>query len=391
VSDPVGLYVHLPWCARKCPYCDFNSHVPGGALPEARYVDALLADLDRELLDWNAPEVASVFLGGGTPSLFEAAAIARLLDGIAARVALAADCEITLEANPGSSEAARFAGYRAAGVNRLSLGIQSFDDAALAALGRVHDAAAAYAAIAAARAAGFDNLNLDLMFGLPGDGADNALHDLAQAIAHGPEHISWYQLTLEEGTAFARRPPALPTHDDIADVHDAGLARLAAAGYRQYEVSAHARAGRAARHNLNYWQFGDYLGIGAGAHGKQTIAAGVRRRLRVRSPERYMVRALAGDAIDGETLTQGAACVLEFALNALRLSDGFLVTEFERRTGLAATHPAFAAPLGEALARGWLARHGDRIAPTATGFRFLTDLQLLYVDAEPAAAAPAIA
>ncbi|MGE0483160.1 MAG: radical SAM family heme chaperone HemW [Gammaproteobacteria bacterium] len=391
MSDAVGLYVHLPWCVRKCPYCDFNSHVRASVLPATRYVDALFADLERELRDWSAPRVASVFIGGGTPSLFEATAIARLLDGIAARVTLAADCEITLEANPGSSEAARFSGYRAAGVNRLSLGIQSFDDPALAALGRVHDGAAAHAAIAAARAAGFDNLNLDLMFGLPGVAVDATLLDLAQAIAHGPEHISWYQLTLEEGTAFARKPPPLPAHDDIAEAHDAGLARLAAAGYRQYEVSAHARAGRAARHNLNYWQFGDYLGIGAGAHGKQTVDAGLRRRVRVRSPERYMAAALSGDAIDEETYTQGAACVLEYALNALRLSDGFLVADFERRTGLPATHPAFAAPLAAAFARGWLVQEGERIAPTAVGFRFLTDLQLLYVDAEPAAATPAIA
>ncbi|MCB1747471.1 MAG: radical SAM family heme chaperone HemW [Gammaproteobacteria bacterium] len=391
MSEAVGLYVHLPWCARKCPYCDFNSHVVAGALPEARYVDALLADLARELRDWPAPRVASVFIGGGTPSLFGAAAIARLLDGVAARLTLAGDCEITLEANPGSSEAGRFAGYRAAGVNRLSLGIQSFDDAALAALGRVHDGAAARAAIGAARAAGFDNLNLDLMFGLPGVVPETALTDLARAIAYGPEHVSWYQLTLEEGTAFARKPPPLPAHDDIADVHDAGLAALAAAGYRHYEISAHARAGRAARHNLNYWQFGDYLGIGAGAHGKQSVAAGVRRRVRVRSPARYLECALAGDAIDTETLTTGADCVVEYALNALRLADGFRLEDFERRTGLSAADPAFAGPLAAAEARGWLERRDGRVAPTAAGFRFLTDLQLLFVDAEPAVATPAIA
>ncbi|MGR8921523.1 MAG: radical SAM family heme chaperone HemW [Gammaproteobacteria bacterium] len=379
-----GLYVHLPWCERKCPYCDFNSFEAHGAIEEQRYVDALLVDLGQERRRWGGLELESVFIGGGTPSLFSGAALARLLDGIAATAALAGDCEVTLEANPGSAEAARFAAYRAAGVNRLSLGVQSFDDASLAALGRVHDAAAARAAIGAARAAGFDNLNLDLMFGLPGAAPGAAVAELEQAIAYGPEHLSWYQLTLEQGTAFAARPPALPSHDAVAADFEAGLERLAAAGFEHYEISAHARAGKAARHNLNYWRFGDYLGIGAGAHGKVTTpAGGTVRREKIRNPGRYMASLLGGGDAATEAAVAAADIVTEYMLNALRLSRGFTLADLGARTGLPPA--AVRRGLGAGLERGWLERDAALVRPTARGFRFLTDLQLLFVGDEAGA------
>ena len=386
-SAPIGLYVHLPWCVRKCPYCDFNSYQARGALAEHVYVDALLRDLDTELQRMAPPAIGSVFIGGGTPSLFSAKAIARLLAGLRARTQFVDDIEITLEANPGSAETARFCGYIEAGVNRLSLGIQSFDPVQLTRLGRVHDANEAHAAIAMARAAGCTNLNLDLMFGLPEAAPGDSLRDLEQAIAHRPEHISWYQLTLEEGTAFARQPPRLPEHDQICDDYDAGLALLARAGYQQYEISAYTRGARAARHNLNYWLFGDYIGIGAGAHGKRTDAAGtVWRTARIRHPERYLKAAREGHAIDSEERVSGMTLATEFMLNALRLADGFDSALFAARTGLplASLH----APLTVALARGWLEHHGERLRPTVRGLRFLNDLQLLFtgLDEHPAAA-----
>ena len=386
-SAPIGLYVHLPWCVRKCPYCDFNSYQARGALAEHVYVDALLRDLDTELQRMAPPAIGSVFIGGGTPSLFSAKAIARLLAGLRARTHFVDDIEITLEANPGSAETARFCGYIEAGVNRLSLGIQSFDPVQLTRLGRVHDAHEAHGAIAMARAAGCINLNLDLMFGLPEAAPGDSLRDLEQAIGHGPEHISWYQLTLEDGTAFARQPPRLPEHDQICDDYDAGLVVLARAGYQQYEISAYARGARAARHNLNYWLFGDYIGIGAGAHGKRTDAAGtVWRTARIRHPERYLKAAWEGHAIDSEERVSGMTLATEFMLNALRLADGFDSALFAARTGLplASLH----APLEVALARGWLEHHGERLRPTVRGLRFLNDLQLLFtsLDEHPAAA-----
>ena len=378
-----GLYVHLPWCVRKCPYCDFNSHEARAALDEDAYVEALLCDLELALDQAAAPTLASVFIGGGTPSLFSAAAIARLLEGIAARCRLAHALEVTLEANPGTADAGRFHGYAAAGVNRLSLGVQSFDDRRLAALGRIHDGQAALRAIELARAAGFENLNLDLMFGLPGEQPGDSLTDLEQALTCAPEHLSWYQLTLEPGTAFARRPPALPAHDRICDDYEAGLARLAAADFEHYEISAHARAGRAARHNLNYWHFGDYLGIGAGAHGMRRIAGGILRSERIRHPERYVRAARAGNAVAHEHLVEGATLATEYMLNALRVRAGFTLAEFEQRTGLNAA--LIEGPLVEARRRGWLTAAGARLQPTTLGFRFLNDLQLLFVAApEPA-------
>ena len=386
-DTPIGLYVHLPWCERKCPYCDFNSHQVRGALAEHVYVDALLQDLDTELQGRAPPTIGSVFIGGGTPSLFSAAAIARLLEGLAHRSRFVDDVEITLEANPGSAETARLRGYIAAGVNRLSLGIQSFDARQLLRLGRVHDADEAHAAIAMARGAGCTNLNLDLMFGLPQAAPGDALRDLEQAIAHAPEHISWYQLTLEEGTAFARQPPALPGHDQICDDYDAGVDLMASAGYRQYEISAYARSARSSRHNLNYWLFGDYIGIGAGAHGKRTDATGgVWRTARIRSPERYIKAAREGLAIDSEAQVSGLTLATEFMLNALRLAGGFDMSLFSARTGLPLA--SLQEPLAAAQARGWLAQHGDCLKPTAQGFRFLTDLQLLFTGLEES---PAVA
>ncbi|MEQ8659996.1 MAG: radical SAM family heme chaperone HemW [Gammaproteobacteria bacterium] len=389
MMDAPGLYVHLPWCTRKCPYCDFNSHRSPARIDEDAYVAALLADLEAELAFAPATAVASIFIGGGTPSLFSAAAIGRLLDGIAARTTLVGNAEITLEANPGSAERARFAGYRAAGVNRLSLGIQSFDDSALAALGRVHDGAAARAAIVAARAAGFDNLNLDLMFGLPAVAPARALDCLDEALTHGPEHLSWYQLTLEEGTAFARRPPRLPDHDAICDVHDAGLARLAAHGYERYEVSAFATAGHGARHNLNYWHYGDYLGIGAGAHGKRTQGDTIVRRVKVRQPERYVKTARAGDAVAEQWYVAREERVGEYMINALRLRAGFALASVTARTGIAAHEASLATPLAAALARGWLTLDAGRAEPTELGYRYLNDLQALFIAPAGAPAVPA--
>lgn len=382
-NAPIGLYVHLPWCVRKCPYCDFNSYEARGTLAEGLYVDALLRDLDLELERVVRPLIGSVFFGGGTPSLFSAQAITRLLDGLRARTEFAEDIEITLEANPGTAETGRFRGYIAAGVNRLSLGIQSFDPAQLTRLGRIHDADEAHRAIVMAREAGCSNLNLDLMFGLPQARRGDALRDLEAAITHLPEHVSWYQLTLEEGTAFARQPPPLPDHDQICDDYEDGLALLGQAGYQQYEISAHARPERAARHNLNYWLFGDYIGIGAGAHGKRTDGAGaVWRTARIRHPDRYLKAARTTHAIDSEERVEGRTLATEFMLNALRLAQGFDLSLFVERTGLPVA--VIAAPLQAALERGWLEQHGAHVSPTALGFRFLNDLQLLFTSLDEA-------
>ncbi len=376
---PLALYVHLPWCVRKCPYCDFNSHAvkPGRAVPEEDYVAALLRDLDHDRARLDARPLQSVFLGGGTPSLFAPPAIAQLLAGLRARLALAPDVEITLEANPGTVDAARLAGFRAAGVNRLSLGVQSFDDAKLRALGRIHDAAAAVHTVHAARAAGFDNLNLDLMFGLPGQDCGQALADLDAALALAPEHLSLYQLTLEPNTAFHRSPPPLPDEDAVWDMQLALQGALAAAGYAQYEVSAYARPGRACRHNLNYWQFGDYLGIGAGAHAKLTDRDGIARRWKVRHPADYMRRAGTPAALGGDQRLAPADAALEFMMNALRLTDGVAATLFTERTGLPLAFVA--AQLRAAEARGLLVLRAGHVRATATGARYLNDLLGLFL------------
>jgi len=330
---PLALYIHLPWCERKCPYCDFNSHETR-VIPQEAYVDALLRDLEGDLeLARNRP-VETLFIGGGTPSLFSPGAISRLLAGIGSLLQLSPDLEATMEANPGSAEAGKFAGFRAAGINRLSLGIQSFDDACLQALGRVHNSDQARAAIEYARAAGFASFNIDLMHGLPGQSAEAAATDLRTALGFAPPHLSWYQLTIEPNTVFHKRPPQLPSEDALADIQQAGEALLAAAGYGQYEVSAYSRPGLRCRHNLNYWSFGDYLGIGAGAHGKITDADGrIQRYHKTRQPADYLA-ACSGTFTSGSRELERADIVGEFMLNALRLNEGFTRDLFEARTGL---------------------------------------------------------
>ncbi len=376
MTIPLGLYIHIPWCVRKCPYCDFNSHRAPQALPEADYVDALLRDLAVQAQRVAGRTLQTVFIGGGTPSLFSGRAIGELLAGAARLLPLAPDAEITLEANPGTAEAGRFADYRAAGVNRLSIGVQSLDDTSLRVLGRIHDRTQALAAVDMARRAGFDNLNLDLMYGLPGQSIAAALADLDALIALGPEHLSWYQLTLEPNTLFHHDPPPLPDDDTLGEMMEAGLERLSEAGFVQYEVSAHARRGRQARHNLNYWRFGDYLGIGAGAHAKLTAADGtVRRYARPRHPRDYLADPVAPGS---ERRLSPEELPIEFFLNALRLSEGVPAALFQARTGLPLA--VVADRLAEARARGLLAPDPERLRPTPLGQRFLNDL-LAVLDA----------
>ena len=335
MSLPLSLYVHSPWCAKKCPYCDFNSHAVKAPIPESEYVDALLRDLDFELAEARETRpLVSVFFGGGTPSLFSAEAIDRILRGVAARLAFAPEIEITLEANPGTAEAARFAGYRAAGVNRLSMGVQSLDDAQLKALGRIHGAQEARDAVAMARAAGFSNFNLDLMFALPRQTLAGAQDDLAQLIALAPAHISYYHLTLEPNTAFYRAPPPLPDSETAYAMLETGQAALAAAGYAQYETSAYAQPGRQSAHNRNYWTFGDYLGIGAGAHGKRTRGDRVERRARHKHPKTYLETAGTLQGLQEIRTVAGEELAFEYCLNALRLHEGFAIADFEARTRL---------------------------------------------------------
>ncbi|MEW6039054.1 MAG: radical SAM family heme chaperone HemW [Pseudomonadota bacterium] len=376
---PLGLYIHVPWCVRKCPYCDFNSHRAEGTLPERDYIAALLNDLARDVRRVAGRCVESVFIGGGTPSLLSPEAVGLLLDGVRARTALAADAEITLEANPGTAESAKFKGFRAAGVNRLSIGVQSFDDARLTALGRMHDGRAAIEAAAMAREAGFANFNLDLMFGLPGQTTAQAKRDMATAIAQRPTHISYYQLTLEPNTLFHRFPPALPDADAAWDIQQAGQALLAEAGYRQYEVSAYARDGFRCRHNVNYWRFGDYLGLGAGAHGKITDPASGRitRLWKTRHPAQYLdTLSLGGEhAVSPENLP------FEFLMNHLRLREGFELGDFTEATGLepSALEPA----LSECLSEGLLERAGSLIRCTDTGWNFLDDVLQRFLTPAP--------
>lgn len=373
---PLSLYIHIPWCVRKCPYCDFNSHA---ATPEeTRYVEALIADLNLEKgLTADRP-IETLFFGGGTPSIFSANAIGQILDAVRGSFRLAGHAEITLEANPGTADADHFAGYREAGVNRLSIGIQSLDDAMLGKLGRIHSAAEAREAVGIAREAGFDNINLDMMFGLPEQTPQMAMDDLQAAMALQSEHLSWYQLTLEPNTAFHAAPPAgIPDDEHLGGMTESGLEKLAAGGYVQYEVSAYAQPGRQCRHNLNYWEFGDYIGIGAGAHGKLTMPDGaILRRRRQRHPQRYMETALAGDAVSSENRLQDDDLLLEFMLNALRLNAGVPADWFEQRTGLALD--AIGQRLALARSQGLLDEDPEQIHPTATGRRYLNDLLLLF-------------
>ena len=384
---PLSLYVHLPWCLKKCPYCDFNSHEvrsqasgSRGAPDEQRYLDALRSDLEAALpFIWGRP-VHSIFIGGGTPSLFAPASIDRLIGDIRARVPLDPGCEITLEANPGTFERDRFRGYRAAGVTRLSIGVQSFDDAKLAALGRVHDAAQARAAIDEARSA-FDTFNIDLMYALPGQTLAEFEADLNEALAFEPPHLSIYHLTIEPNTVFAKYPPsganALPDDDTAFDMLDLITLRAPAAGLERYEVSAFARPGHRCAHNLNYWQFGDYLGIGAGAHSKLSFAHRVVRQTRSRDPAGYMAQALAGQAIAQDEEVPREQLPFEFMLNATRLKEGFELARFSERTGLSLA--AIQQALATAEARGLIGRDFVRAWPTPRGFDLLSDLQGLFL------------
>jgi putative oxygen-independent coproporphyrinogen III oxidase len=381
-TPPLSLYVHLPWCVRKCPYCDFNSHEfrGGGALPFAAYVEALVADLEHDLpLAWGRT-VHTVFFGGGTPSLFPADAIDAFLQQASARLRFAPDAEITLETNPGTAEHGRFGDYRRAGVNRISFGIQSFDDGCLQRLGRIHDSAQAEAAVKLAQDAGLDNLNLDLMYALPGQDLAMALHDVERAIALQPAHLSHYQLTLEPNTVFAARPPqGLPDDDGAWDMQEACQARMAEAGFAQYEVSAYAQPGRQCAHNLNYWRFGDYLGVGAGAHGKLTLGADQRivRRWKVKHPTAYLAHAGTAAAIGGDEDIDAARRAFDFMLNALRLNAGFDLALFEARTGL--PRDAIAGKLAQAQDRGWLQCRDGHVLPTELGRRFTNDVIGLFL------------
>jgi oxygen-independent coproporphyrinogen-3 oxidase len=376
---PLALYVHLPWCLKKCPYCDFNSHeVRGTDLPEQPYLQALMADLEAALpLIWGR-SVQTVFIGGGTPSLFSPAAIDQLLAGIRARLKLAPDAEITLEANPGTFEKDRFKAFRAAGVTRLSVGVQSFNDGYLKTLGRVHDRAQAFAAVREAAQA-FDTFNLDLMYALPGQTLDDLRDDLRTALSLGPKHLSIYHLTIEPNTFFAKHPPPAVDDDLAADMLDLITDMTSGAGLQRYEVSAFAQAGHACAHNLNYWQFGDYLGIGAGAHSKLSFAHRVLRQVRLRDPARYMTQAMAGQCVAQEHEVTRAELPFEFMLNALRLAQGFDVKLFPDRTGMPAS--AVEAALKQGQTQGLLTVASDWVKPTARGFDFLNDLQSLFLPA----------
>jgi putative oxygen-independent coproporphyrinogen III oxidase len=379
IAPPLSLYIHMPWCVKKCPYCDFNSHgLRDAPPPYAGYIDELLADLDADRADFgealSGRPVVSIFFGGGTPSLFAPELIARLLDGVRERLSLHDDAEITLETNPGTVEHGSFDGYLAAGVNRLSFGIQSFDDDKLNRLGRIHSASEAEAAVKSAQDAGYANINLDLMYALPRQTLDGALQDLERALALKPAHISHYQLTLEPNTAFAANPPPLPDDDHAWAMQEACEQRLASAGYGQYEISAYAAAGRRCVHNLNYWRFGDYLGIGAGAHGKVSDPATgeVRRRWKTRHPRAYLAARGGADRIGGDNTVAAPELPFEYMLNALRLIDGVPYGNFSERTGLPST--AINTALVAAVQRGWLHDSPNRLQTTPLGQRFLNDV-----------------
>jgi putative oxygen-independent coproporphyrinogen III oxidase len=378
-QPPLSLYVHLPWCLKKCPYCDFNSHeVRASELPEQRYLQALVADLESALpLVWGRP-VHSIFIGGGTPSLFSPEAINRLLGDIRARLPLEADCEITLEANPGTFEKDRFRAFRQAGVTRLSVGVQSFNDTHLAALGRIHDSGQAVAAVEEAAVA-FDTFNIDLMYALPGQTMAQLEQDMVQALAMMPPHLSVYHLTIEPNTYFARFPPRVPDDDSAYAMLDRITEMTAGAGMDRYEVSAYARPGHRCWHNLNYWQYGDYLGIGAGAHSKLSFPHRIVRQVRFREPRLYMDHAIAGNALAQDQEVARDELPFEFMLNALRLRDGFALAQFVERTGLPLS--AIEQALQEAQRKGLIDRDLARVRPTERGFDFLSDLQGLFLPA----------
>jgi len=373
---PLSLYVHWPWCVRKCPYCDFNSHEGKGELPEQDYLDALRLDLEQSLpLIWGR-KIHTVFIGGGTPSLMSAAGLDRLMSDLRTLLPLEIDAEITMEANPGTFEAERFKSYRESGINRLSIGIQSFNPAHLKALGRIHDGDEALRAVEIARST-FDNFNLDLMYALPSQTLEEARRDLETALAFKPPHLSLYHLTMEPNTVFAKYPPALPDDDLSADMQDMIAAVTAAAGYGHYEVSAYAQPGHRARHNLNYWQFGDYLGIGAGAHSKLSFPHRVLRQARFKQPQSFIDAARRGNPVQEEHEIGRADMGFEFMLNALRLTEGFDPNLFGERTGMSIS--AITKSLNEAESKGLIVRDHRLIRPTELGQRFLNDLQEMFL------------
>ena len=375
---PLALYVHLPWCVRKCPYCDFNSHAMPQNMPQREYIEALIEDLDHDLTKVRDRTLISIFFGGGTPSLFSPEEIGLLLEAVRARFVVSDELEVTLEANPGTIEHGRFAGYREAGVTRVSLGVQSFNEQQLKALGRIHGAEDVHRAVDELRRAGLDNFNLDLMYGLPQQSIEEALQDLRSAIELQPAHISHYQLTLEPGTVFYHRPPPLPDDDASWQMQIESQSLLDRFGYSQYEISAYAQVGRHCRHNLNYWQFGDYLGIGAGAHGKLTVQDGIQRTARCKQPREYLSRAGADRIVEHRWLS-GAELPFEFMLNALRLTGGVPASLFQARTGLALD--VMQSQLTAARAKGLLADTPERLAATELGLQFLNDLQAIFLPA----------
>ncbi|EPJ51766.1 MAG: coproporphyrinogen III oxidase [Osedax symbiont Rs2] len=376
---PLALYIHIPWCIRKCPYCDFNSHAVRGEIPEQQYVKALLADLRAEKNAAQGRDISSIFIGGGTPSLFSASAIAEILDGAQQLIPFSRDIEITMEANPGTFERERFAGFKAAGVPRLSIGVQSFNSEHLQLLGRIHSGDEAIKAISAASDIGFAHINIDLMHGLANQNPEQAMQDLKTAIALGTDHLSWYQLTIEPNTEFHVRPPTLPDLDSLWDIQQQGQELIASAGFSQYEISAYARENSRARHNINYWQFGDYFGIGAGAHAKLSFydersgALEIVRRVKKRSPKAYLESL---NPLGGENIISADELPFEFMMNALRLTGGTPTKYYSQRTGQSLS--SIDAQLKAATAKGLL-EVGDNIAPTRQGSLFLNDLLEYFI------------
>ncbi len=383
LAPPLSLYIHIPWCVKKCPYCDFNSHAQRGGLPVDDYVAALMADLDGDVETFENALVGrplqSIFFGGGTPSLFAPDAIARIIDGVASKITLPSDAEVTLETNPGTVEHGSFDGYRSAGVNRISFGIQSFDDAKLQRLGRIHSAVEAERAVREAQDAGIGNINLDLMYALPDQDEAQALHDIERAVALQPMHISHYQLTLEPNTPFAASPPPLPDEDSAWTMQESCQQALADAGFAQYEVSAYSREDRQCRHNVNYWQFGDYLGIGAGAHGKVSDAQDgtIKRRWKQRLPRSYLAAENQAARTGGDDVVDAVDLPYEFMMNALRLNTGVPAAWFAQRSGLSLE--SIAAPIADAHRRGWLERDENMLRPTDEGRRLLNNLVSLFL------------
>ncbi len=369
---PLSLYIHMPWCVKKCPYCDFNSHAIRGQIPEDAYINALLADVKADLPYLGSQAIETIFIGGGTPSLFSGASYGKLFDGLNKIVSLSPNVEITLEANPGTVEQQRFKDYFTCGINRISLGIQSFSDQQLKALGRIHDASEAYKAIDAVTQAGFDNFNLDIMYGLPKQSVEEALQDLQKALQQHPAHLSWYHLTLEPNTLFHHNPPPIPDHDTAWEMQNQGRALLKSSSYDHYEVSAYSK--RPCQHNMNYWQFGDYLGIGAGAHGKITQDGKVIRTIKHRHPKKYLET--PEKTMQRKVVSQ-AEIPFEFMINALRLQQPVTVKLFEERTGL--SFSTIAQPIAQAEAKGFLVIDQDNIQLTEMGHQFLNDVVMLFM------------